>query len=336
MGILADVFNQDIFGQISLTDSIIKLPEQPSLLGDMGLFTVEPISTTGVTIEEIQGKLSLVANTPRGTRKFEQPHPKRKVRTFECTHLQENDTVKADAVQNIRDFGNAASLQTVASVVNSRLQNMKNCISATREWHRVGAIQGLILDADASTVIYDLYAEFGVSQQTQNFDCSLTAPAIEIKTAATKVRRYMEHTLGGTPFTSIQAICGDDFWDAFITSKSVAKAYENWNAAVMLQGLQREGFPFGGIKWWNYSTKIGTTFLIPTANAFFVPGGTMDLMCEYMAPADYMETVNMLGQEYYAKQVVQPFDKGIDMEAQSNPLAMVKRPAAIVKGTFTT
>lgn len=333
---MLDVFNNDAFGLISMTTAINKLPEQPSKLGDMGLFKQVPINTTTAVIEERQGKLSLVQTSPRGTRTNEQPHAKRIVRSFQVPHIQEDDTILADAIQGIRDFGNSDQLETLTTIVNNRLENMKQCISATREWQRVGALQGIIYDADGSTVIYNLFTEFGVTQPTYTFDFSYSAPAVDVKTGATKVRRIIEHAIGATPFTGIQAICGDDFWDAFITCQSVKAAYLNWQSNQMLQGLQRGGFNFGDITWWNYSTKIGSTFLIPAAQAFFVPMGAPDLFIEYLAPADYNETVNTMGKEYYAKQEIMPFQKGIYVQAQSNPLNICTRPGVVVQGLFHT
>ena len=333
---MLDVFSNDIFGMISLTTSIQKLPELPSRLGEMGLYKQSPINTTVATIEEYQGKLSLIQTQPRGTRVTEQPHAKRKQRAFTVPHIPAFDSVKADEVQNVRDFGNAGNLQSISTIVNNRLQSMKDNIAVTKEWMRAGSLQGILYDADGTTVLYNWFTEFGVSQQTQNFDFSYTAPAVDVKTNATKVNRLITHTLGRTPFTAINAICGDDFWDAFISCKNVKDAYQYASSNVMLQNIQRDGFNFGGITWWNYSSKIGSTFVIPTANAFFVPVGAGDLFMEYLAPADYIETVNTMGLEYYAKQELQPFGKGIDMEAQSNPLFICTRPSAVIKGTFTT
>jgi hypothetical protein len=321
---------------ISMTTAINKLPEQPSKLGEMGIFKQVPINTTTAVIEERQGKLSLVQTSPRGTRTREQPHAKRTVRSFVVPHLQEDDSILADAIQGIRDFGNSDVMETVTTIVNNRLENLKQCISATREWQRVGAVQGIIYDADGTTVLYNLFNEFGVTQPTYNFDFSFASPTVDVKTGSTKVRRIIEHAIGATPFTGIQAICGDDFWDAFITCASVKTAYLNWQSNQMLQGLQRGGFQFGDITWWNYSTKIGSTFLIPPANAFFIPSGSPDLFLEYLAPADYIETVNTMGKEYYAKQEIMPYQKGINIQAQSNPLNLCTRPGIVVKGTFST
>jgi hypothetical protein len=48
-----------------------------------------------------------------------------------------------------------------------------------------------------------------------------------------------------------------------------------------------------------------------------------------------METVNTIGIPYYAKQEARRMNKGIDFEAQSNPINLCTRPRAIVKLTLT-
>ena len=50
-----------------------------------------------------------------------------------------------------------------------------------------------------------------------------------------------------------------------------------------------------------------------------------------MAPADFNETVNTLGQLLYAKQEPRKFERGTDLHTQSNPLPMCHRPALLVK-----
>jgi hypothetical protein len=60
---------------------------------------------------------------------------------------------------------------------------------------------------------------------------------------------------------------------------------------------------------------------------------TPELLITRFAPADYIETVNTLGLPYYAKQEIMPFGKGVALEAQSNPIHLPTRPAAIVRLT---
>ena len=51
------------------------------------------------------------------------------------------------------------------------------------------------------------------------------------------------------------------------------------------------------------------------------------------APAPYNETVNTVGLPYYAKAKEMEFGKGVEVEAQSNPLNICLRPTALVEVT---
>ena len=51
------------------------------------------------------------------------------------------------------------------------------------------------------------------------------------------------------------------------------------------------------------------------------------------APANYAETVNTIGLPYYAKSRMLDFDKGVEIEAQSNVLNIATRPTALVELT---
>lgn len=64
------------------------------------------------------------------------------------------------------------------------------------------------------------------------------------------------------------------------------------------------------------------------------PLGTIDTFATYVAPADFNETVNTLGQPLYAKQEPRKFERGTDLHTQSNPLPMCHRPGVLVKLTM--
>jgi hypothetical protein len=53
------------------------------------------------------------------------------------------------------------------------------------------------------------------------------------------------------------------------------------------------------------------------------------------APADYVETVNTLGRQMYAKQYEMANGKGIHIDTQMNALNYCTRPKALIKGKRT-
>ena len=55
---------------------------------------------------------------------------------------------------------------------------------------------------------------------------------------------------------------------------------------------------------------------------------------QYHAPADWMETVNTMGLEYYARMDLKEKGRGIDIEVQSNPLTLCTFPEALIELNF--
>jgi hypothetical protein len=74
-----------------------------------------------------------------------------------------------------------------------------------------------------------------------------------------------------------------------------------------------------------------TRRFIEAGEAHVFPLGTLDTFATYVAPADFNETVNTLGQPLYAKQEPRKFERGTDLHTQSNPLPICHRPAVLVK-----
>ena len=61
-----DIFRQDPFSVISMTAAINHQPFVPGRAGMLIPWMEEPVATTTIMIEEIEGQLKLVNPTPRG------------------------------------------------------------------------------------------------------------------------------------------------------------------------------------------------------------------------------------------------------------------------------
>ncbi len=107
---------------------------------------------------------------------------------------------------------------------------MKTSLEVTREFQRVGALQGRILDANGE-VIYDLYKKFCVTQK------KIMAP-LDVETTS-------ESKLTGVLMTGFKAFCGSAWFDQFTAHPSVEKAYANYQEATdRLGGDMRKGFRY--------------------------------------------------------------------------------------------
>lgn len=320
----------DLMTLISLTTAMNKLPKLPTKIGSSGLFTPKPIRTTQIIIDEQEGKLSLVPNTSRRDVGTPVSGKQRKTRSFLATHLPQTGVIMAEDVQGLRDFGSEDQAASVAALVNDRLQDMKNNLEATREWLRMGALKGQILDADGTTVISNLFTEFGATQKTVAMSlASNTNPRAKIMEA----KRAAELACGALLISSFRCYCAPDFLDALVGNEAVKAAYAGYQAAQdRLGGDVRGGFVYGNVEFIEYNASVSGKKFIADGEAYLFPVA-QGLFVEAFAPANYTETVNTLGQEFYAKSTPIKFDKGFEMEGQSNPFPVCTIPATVIKLT---
>lgn len=333
---MLDIFSGDAFSTLSLTLAIEKLPFKPGRLGEMGLFKPKGVPDLVVSIEEKYGSLSLIPTAARGSMPTYDVKNRRKLRSFSIPYIPMNDAVMASEVQGVRAFGSEDENEVVATVVNDKLTSLKQNHEVTEEYHRIGALQGIVHDADGTSVIYNWFTEFGLSEQTVAFD--FTTEDDDMNQKALDVIRLMEDTLGATTYSGIGAMCGNDFFDAFIKHSTVAGAYERYQEnSYQRDGYNklRKGFTFGEIEWWNYRGSIGSVDFVPTDVCRFYPIGVPNLFMTFYGPAGFMETVNTIGKPLYVKQEPMRFDVGIELHTQKNPLVMCTRPRVLIKGVGT-
>lgn len=342
-----DVFNDDIFGVMSLTAAIETLPFAPSRIGALNLFADKPINTLVAFLEEKDGVLQLFNTAARGSMPYTPRRSDRRVRPFRVPHIPVYDAIMADDVQGIRAFGSESELESVQEHVNDKLEDIKQSMEVTWEWHRIGCIKGTVLDADGSE-LFDWFDEWGITQQVINFDFYDAGtyddanPTEDMKMRCLDVKRAMDLALGGVSYKGIHAIVGDDFFNWFVSHPTVRRAYEKFtDGSPFLRQQQMEvsgaylGFEFGGITWENYRGAIGNTQFVEDDEAHFFPLGVKDLFQRVLAPADFTETVNTRGKPIYVKQERMRFDKGVELHAQSNPLHICTRPKCLIKGVGT-
>jgi len=337
-----DVFKADGFSMLELTAAVNKQDYLPLRLQQLGLFEPKPISTTTIAIEERGGTLALVPTSPRGAPGTTKGEDRRKVHNIAVPHLALQDRIVADEVEGKRAFGSQTELMQVQDLVNYRALKLRHDIELTLENFRLGAIRGEILDSDGATSILDLFTALGVSQISEvDFDLDNADPADgALREVCTGVVRNVLKELKGLGAGNIRlrALCSDTFWDDLIAHSEVRATYLQTQAAAELRGGVAYGeFSFGGITFENYrGTDDGTTVGVATDKCHIFPENVPGLFQMAFAPADYAETVNTPGLPFYAKQAPDPqWNKYVDLEVQSNPIAICTVPRVLIQGKRT-
>lgn len=341
MTLFNDVFGDDAFGFLSLTEGVTNLPYIESQLGQMGLFNglTEGIETSTVVIDEQDGQLQILSDIPRGSppeRMYKDS--KKKSRALVVPHMQFEDRIQAASLLGKRKFGQNV-MESVADKVNGTFQNMiSTVIEPTKEVHRLNALRGILLDSDGTSVIHDYFQFFEVTQQV--FDFALSNASTNVRERCVQAVRLIEDTLGGIPHTTITALCGRAFFDAFTSHPKVRDTYLNQESSqgdVLRADLRVRGFMFGGILWKEYRGMRGlpnNLGQVDDDEAIMFPEGVANMYRTYWAPADFLEAVDTLGQEMYAK--VAPdwkYNRWVDQLIETNPLYINTRPRAVLRIT---
>lgn len=326
------------FDLLSMTSRVNKAPYIPGQA--RRFFSPVSINTLQVAIEEKSSVLTLVQTGVRGASGDTKVEERRVLRSFTITHLQRNDAIYADEVTGVREFGTTDQLATVNAAIDRKLMLHRVDIDATIEHQCMSALQGTILDADASTIL-NLNTAFGTSAPTEKaFDfASNTDP----NGTCGDVLRTIEDNLGALMPVRYHALAGPTFIKAMAANSKIvdsfSRALVNFDAAAAAAGLgdwtrgnHARSVPvyFGGIWWEEY--RGGTSFIAADKAVIFpvfdgIAGETVYPL--HFGPADVIEAANTMGLPMYSW-----FDldranrKSVPLEVQSNPLPLVTRPNA--------
>ena len=328
MPLILDVFNNKAFSATELTGAINLIPNQYGRLQQLGLFSNRGIRTRTVAIQINQGVINLLPSRPYGGTPSLGLPITRNAKSFPVPHFPHNDAVLASDVQDVVGFNlGTFDLMDAQDLLNDKLEIMAKKHQITWEFMRWGALNGQIYDADG-VLLLDLFAEFGITQTV--IPLNLTAAGLSAR--LTGLKRYFEDNLKGTPMSGIHVFASSTFWDALMASPDVVEYMKQYRGTAMLGSDYRNSFDYFGVTFEEFrgnATDVngGVHKFVPEGKALAVPMGTTDVFTTYWAPADFLETVNRNGlMSMYAKQERMPFDRGIEVHTQSNPLPLVTRP----------
>lgn len=334
--ITLDIFNNDAFSVISMLEPVNKMPTEPGFLGSLGIFDVESVSTDTVGVTMKNGRLDLIPTTLRGA-PIEMAAPRDKnIRDFRIPRLAKGDQIFAHQLANlVADVG--GEVETVARVLAEKQQNLKQDLEYTREFHRLGALQGILLDADGTTEIYDYYDEWGISQPAE-IDMNLpTAADGDLRESMVDIKRQLVRAAGGVGVRRVIGLAGDNYWDELIKNPEVRATYLGWSAASELRGNDSgpfETFRYGGIDWINYQgSDDNDTIAIDVDDALIFPVAR-GLFSQVNGPGETFETINRPGRDVYPL-VVRDLQRNqwVQPEIYAYPLYLNRRPDLILRAT---
>lgn len=330
-----DVFKQDAFSAISLTEAVRRSQTIPGLIGSLGLFMPKPVRTRTVAIEVKGSTLNIIQSSEPGAPRTRRANNKREILDLRTRRFEESSRVTAEELQGIRAFGSETELKTLQKEIAERQQDCIDDLAATKERLYLGCINGEVLDADDSSIV-DYYDTFDIARPSE-IDFSWSSRTGCKKFVAANIKRPMLRALGGVAPSGMRivALCGDDFFDDLQENGEYRDTFKNTErASKLLEDTAFESVEAWGVTWINYKgTDDNSKVAIPVDQAKFFPVGVRGLFQEAFSPAPTFEFVNTKGQEWYSRVVVDN-DRGewADIEIESHRLPICTRPEALLQG----
>ncbi|MEL6960384.1 MAG: major capsid protein [Pseudomonadota bacterium] len=338
-----DIFNNDAFRAIELSEAIRIIPNQWGLIGQMGIFAARSIRGVDFSIESHQGHLQLVQSSARGTPLPGQKRGKRKMRKISTERFGLKSKITADDIDGIRAFRSETELKQVGDEVAERQSELRGSTDVTREYLRSGALKGQVLDADGSEIV-NCFDEFGITEKSVSF--AFGTSSTDLMQKCRQVTRHIKINLKGDVMTGVQALLHPGYTDALMGHadfKERYKYFQNLTGGDPLRDDTSDGFEFGGIMWKEYLGEadvpqedgtVVTRSFVDENKARFFPRGTRQTFRDFNGSADYMELVNQPGQPFYSKVIrdVQE-NRYVDVEAMMQTMPFCMRPATLVEGT---
>lgn len=331
-----NIFENDAFSEVTLTDAIAEMDYQPSLLRDMGIFEKQPSRTTGIMLEKKSGTNRLVPVSQRGAPLTEAEKLKRNIRTVETHRLAIASTTYATEVQNIRAFGKETVLSQVQDIVAEGVAQSHGDIELTEENMMLGAVQGIVVDADGSTVLNNWFTFWDIPQPTEIAFDFANATVAELKANIKGVQRAIVDSAKGLAVREVIALCGDDFFDALIAHEAYTGNSINPLEAQRLVdefGKAYSKVSLGEITWINYrGSESESEVSIATDKVSFFPIAK-GLFKHGLGCAEFGEYINTLGRERYALTIRdRDRDAWVQTELYTYPLFYCTNPSVLKKG----
>ena len=118
---ILNIFAQDAFSVMRLTDALREISYAPSFVGQMGIFQTISIDTLDIAIEKDKARNRLLIQaSPRGGPGQTFGRSQRSMRMLKIPHFQVDDAIYADEVQQARMFGDEVAVERLQQKIADR------------------------------------------------------------------------------------------------------------------------------------------------------------------------------------------------------------------------
>lgn len=312
---------RDYFTRENLLASLATAQYIPRMLGEMGIFRTLGLTSTTLAIEKLpDNDVMNSAAIGRGAPPKPLMLEKRVVNTFPVASYAWNGAVMADEVLSARAAGTTGAAEVIQDRVNATTAMLRNQADFQHEYLRMA-------------VINSATNAFGTAGADQTVAFGLSDTVAVHASIHTQIISRLESALGGLPYSGIDVLCSDAYWQGLIQSKTIRETYLNTAAASSLRGIPMDYMDFGNVRWWRY--RASGNIAVTSGEAKAIPRGVPGLFVQAFAPDDTINSVGQgaMGAPYYLNS--RPIDtpagvKGYQMTLQTHPVMVCTRPECVL------
>jgi len=336
--IIINPFDENGFSPATLTEKVNKMPVKYGMIRNSGIFKIKPVYTKDIVCTYYNGKITLLLSKDPKSKPNIAESGKAIRKAFQTVHIPYQKTIWADDLATkLKLSGN--TLRTLMEEMQEVLDLMLGDHAITEEHMLVGALQGVIYDANGSTVIANLFDEFSVTKKTVNF--VLGTETTNVSGKCKEVVRHVKKNIGGDTMSGVECLCDSVFFDALTshaTVKEIWLKHEQTINQTMSGADPTQSFSFSGITFKEYAAEAShptTGAALPfigTGKAHFYPVGTSKTAELYYSPARNFSAIGKPGEPMYARQTMDPKEKFIDVDTEQNLFPIWNRPECLVEG----
>lgn len=331
---IMNIFEDDAFSSVALTDTLNKTPFLPSFLTQQNVFSVQGVQTKNVALQVERESYSILPFMPRGGVPPEEVLERPELYDVPTSAIGDSFTIRADQLQGVSAMPGSQAFETVDNIVMRGLARMRRNIAATYEHAYMNAIQGYW--KVKGTVAQDWFAYWGQAQAAEfDFELDDTATDVLIKTEALAIAMAEDSDGMINETSEIWGVAGTSFFQQFRRHTSVKETYLSTPSAAELRVPNIwQTFSFGSLSLKHYrGSPDGSSIVVPATKAYFYPTNSA-MFKVFHAPHPAFDTINTVGIPLYV--VSLPDTSGRNMyrrfEVYTYPLIACMQPAALRTG----
>lgn len=322
---------------VDQSEAINLIPQKPGLIGALGLFRDETVSTDAVTFDVRENSFSVLADHLRNVdRKNIGEGQSYDMHTLAIPHYPAIGTIGREKLAGVRAFGKEAEAIVAAAVADELQRQVENHDVTLESLKARTLLTGVVTTTNFGTI--DMAAEFGVSRSTQFLDAA-TATSDVIAKLRNATRTAKAGLKTGGQVNGYILFASVELYEAILANAIVRDSFkyfgsEGNNLLRNELGSVANGysmFRLGNIDVVLYDDEFtaidgSSITLIEAGKGVLVPRANLGRV--FFGPASTLSGLGKFGQKRFATSYRDPKDRYVEVESEQSTLAIMEQFAS--------